>query len=77
MPLSLPVRPATEMSLKAFHLLFIALSAILAVFFAAWSIAQYQADHQFSYVAACVLGVVTAGTLAVYGAAFQKKTRGM
>ncbi len=65
------------MSLKAFHLLFIALSAILAVFFAAWSIAQYQAGHEFSYIAASVVGVAMAGTLVAYGAAFQKKTRGM
>ena len=65
------------MSLKAFHLLLIGLSAILAVFFAAWSIGEYRVAHEFSYVAACALGVATAGTLVVYGASFQKKTRGM
>ena len=66
----------TEMSLKAFHLLFIGLSAILAAFFAAWSIGQYQVAHELSYVAACALGVATAGTLVVYGAAFQRKPGG-
>jgi hypothetical protein len=65
------------MSLKAFHLLLIALSALLAAFFAAWSIGQYQLAHQFSYVAACALGVATAGSLVVYGKSFQRKTRGM
>jgi hypothetical protein len=65
------------MSLKAFHLLFIGLSAILGAFFAAWSIGQYQATHEFSYVAAGAFGVAAAGSLVVYGAAFQKKTRGM
>jgi hypothetical protein len=65
------------MSLKAFHLLLIGLSAILAAFFAAWSVGQYQVDHQFAYVAAGALGVATAGSLVVYGAGFQKKTRGM
>jgi hypothetical protein len=72
-----PANPGTEVSLKAFHLLFIALSAILGVFFAAWSIGQYQVTHEFSYVAAGALGVATAGSLVVYGAAFQRKTRGM
>jgi hypothetical protein len=65
------------MSLKAFHLFFIGLSAILAAFFAAWSVQQYQVAHELSYVAAGALGVATAGSLVVYGAAFQKKTRGM
>jgi hypothetical protein len=65
------------MSLKAFHLLFIVLSAILGAFLAAWSIGQYQVGHEFSYVAAGALGVATTGALVVYGAAFQKKTRGM
>jgi hypothetical protein len=65
------------MSLKAFHLLFIVLSAILGAFVAAWSIGQYQIAHQFSYLAVCALGVASTGSLVVYGAAFQKKTRGM
>jgi hypothetical protein len=72
-----PVSLATEMSLKSFHLLFIGLSAILAVFFAAWSIQQYQVANDVSYVAAGAFGVAAAGSLVAYGAAFQKKTRGM
>ena len=35
----------TDMSLRAFHLLFIALSVVLAAFFAAWAVGQYRADH--------------------------------
>jgi len=65
------------MSLKAFHMFFIGLSAILGAFFAAWSVQQYQVAHEFSYLATCALGVATAGSLVVYGAAFQRKTRGM
>jgi hypothetical protein len=76
-PACRPPKPSTEMSLKAFHLLFIVLSAILGAFFAAWSIGQYQVAHELSYVAAAALGVATAGSLVVYGAAFQRKTRGM
>jgi hypothetical protein len=65
------------MSLRSFHLLFIALSAILAAFFAVWSMQQYQVAHELSYLAASVLGLATAGALVFYGAVFQKKTRGM
>ena len=32
------------MSLRAFHLLFIALSIVLAAFLAAWAMGQYQAS---------------------------------
>ena len=32
------------MSLRAFHLLFIALSVVLAAFVAAWATGQYRAD---------------------------------
>ena len=38
------------MSLRAFHLLFIALSVILAAFFAAWAVEQYRSVHQVSYI---------------------------
>ena len=68
---------STEMSLKAFHLLFIALSVILAAFFAAWAVGQFRLEHEIVYVAAGALGVAAGGGLVVYGTAFQRKTRGM
>ena len=34
------------MSLRAFHLLFIALSVVLAGFCAAWAVGQYRTGHQ-------------------------------
>ncbi len=37
---------ALNMSLRAFHLFFIALSVVLAAFFAAWAGGQYRAGHQ-------------------------------
>ena len=58
-----------------FHLLFIALSIVLSAFFAAWSVGQYRATHQGTYVAVALLSLAAAGALAVYGAAFQRKTR--
>ena len=65
------------MSLRAFHLLFIALSIVLAAFLAAWAMGQYQARHEFVYLVAGAASLASAGALAVYAAAFQRKTRGM
>ena len=63
------------MSLRAFHLLFIALSIILAAFSAAWAIGQYRVAHQAVFVVTAAGSLLGAGGLAVYGAAFQRKTK--
>jgi len=63
------------MSLRAFHLLFIACSVMLAAFVAAWAIGQYRVDHQPGYIAASVVSMTACGALAVYGTAFRRKTR--
>ena len=63
------------MSLKAFHLVFIALSIVLAAFTAAWAAGQYREAHEASYVVAAVAAVATGVGLAWYGAAFQRKAR--
>ena len=65
------------MSLRAFHLLFIGLSIVLAAFLAAWAAGQYRIDHQTGYAAAGVTSIVGAGALAVYAVAFQRKTKGL
>jgi hypothetical protein len=65
------------MSLRAFHLLFIALSVILTAFFAAWAAGQYQVAHEVSYVVAGVASLASGVGLAIYGAAFQRKTRNL
>lgn len=65
------------MSLRAFHLLFIALSVMLAAYFAAWSGGQYQLAHEALYALTAVLSIATGCGLAVYGAAFQRKTRNL
>ena len=65
------------MSLRAFHLFFIALSVILAAFFAAWSVGQYRAANDFGYALVGVGSLVCGIGLAVYGAAFQRKTKGL
>lgn len=63
------------MSLRAFHLFFISVSAVMAAFCAAWAFSQFRADHQVIYGAGAVASALSVAGLAVYGAAFQRKTR--
>ena len=65
------------MSLRAFHLLFIALSIVLAAFVAAWAAGQYRVEHRAAYMLAGALSLVAAGALAVYGEAFRRKTKNL
>jgi hypothetical protein len=65
------------MSLRAFHLLFIALSIVLAAFFGAWAIGQYRVEHRLVFIVAAVASLASACGLAVYGTAFQRKTRNL
>ena len=63
------------MSLKAFHLFFIIVSAMLAAFCAAWAVNHYRVDLTASYAAGAIASVVCVGALVVYGTVFQRKTR--
>jgi len=63
------------MSLRAFHLFFIALSVVLTAFVAAWAVGQYRALHDATYVAAAVASLASGVGLALYGAVFQRKTK--
>jgi hypothetical protein len=65
------------MSLRAFHLLFIALSIVLAAFLAAWAVGQYRTGHDVVYLGAGAASLGSAAGLAVYAVAFQRKTRNM
>jgi hypothetical protein len=65
------------MSLRAFHLFFIAVSGMLATFCAAWAISHYRMDHATSYAVGATISIACAGALAVYGAMFQRKTRNL
>jgi hypothetical protein len=63
------------MGLRLFHLVFISLSVVLAAFGAAWAFGQYRLDPGIGYVLT-VLAFLAAGVgLALYGAAFQRKTK--
>ena len=63
------------MSLKAFHLFFIAISIVLVAFTAAWATAQYRTAHDASSLVTASVCVIAGVALAVYGAKFQKKAR--
>jgi hypothetical protein len=63
------------MSLRAFHLLFIALSAALGLFMSAWATGQYRTGAGSAYIAVAASALLGAGALAVYGSAFRRKTR--
>jgi hypothetical protein len=65
------------MSLRAFHLVFIGASVILAAFVAAWAIGQYRMQDDAIYLGAGAASLAAAVGLAVYGTAFQKKTRAL
>ena len=65
------------MSLRAFHLFFIALSVILTAFFAAWAFGQYRTESAIGYAVTGVASLAAGVGLVVYGAAFQKKTKRM
>jgi hypothetical protein len=65
------------MSLRAFHLLFIALSVALCGFVAAWAMGQYRAGHDTSYAVAAAASIATAAGLAAYARMFQRKTRNL
>jgi len=65
------------MSLRAFHLFFIALSIVLAAFCAAWATTQFRAAGDAGYAVAAGASIAAAAALAVYGATFQRKTRNL
>ena len=65
------------MSLRAFHLFFISLSAIMAAFCSAWALSQYRMDHELIYGAGAAASALSVAGLAMYGVAFQRKTRNL
>jgi ABC-type Mn2+/Zn2+ transport system permease subunit len=63
------------MSLRVFHMVFVALSVILTAFFTAWAAGQYRLEHDTGYALAGAASLAAGAALAVYGAAFQRKTK--
>lgn len=65
------------MSLRAFHLFFIALSVVLAAFVATWASGQYRTEQQIGYVVAALGSALAGLLLVVYGTRFQRRTRNL
>jgi vacuolar-type H+-ATPase subunit I/STV1 len=65
------------MTLRLFHLFFIALSIILAAFCGAWAVEQYRATPNLVFVVTAVGSAAGAIGLVAYAAAFQRKTRNL
>ena len=65
------------MSLRAFHLFFISLSAVMAAFCSAWAFSQYRMDHLLIYGAGAGASALSVVGLAMYGVAFQRKTKNL
>ncbi len=65
------------MSLRMFHMVFIGVSVVLAVFVAGWAGQQFQTAHAVGYALTAVASLAAGCGLIAYGAAFQKKTRSL
>ena len=65
------------MSLRAFHIVFIAFSVMLAAFSAAWAGTQYGSTHRPMFLIVAAAFLLTASGLGVYMAAFVRKTRNL
>jgi len=63
------------MSLKAFHIVFITASVLLALGFAAWSFVRYSSEHQASDLIFGAGSAVAAVGLVFYGRYFLKKLK--
>jgi hypothetical protein len=62
-------------SLRSFHLFFIALSVVLAAFCAAWGAAEYRAGHGGADAIFAVVSAGAGAALIRYGTAFRRTTR--
>ena len=63
------------MSLRAFHLVFIAMTVVLTAFFGMWAFGEYRVNHQPAYAVTACGSLLAGAGLVIYGAAFQRKTR--
>ncbi len=65
------------MSLKVFHIVFVAMSTMLAVGFGVWAIRNYQSRGETGSLVVGVASLVGALLLLVYGRWFWKKLKGV
>ena len=63
------------MNLRWFHALLILLSAILAVLFGVWCLAQYGREDRIASLLAAILAFAVSFALVAYDTCFLRKTR--
>ena len=65
------------MSLKAFHIVFVTLSILLAFFCAVWFLCQYVSapGRESALLAAGIASLVAGGVLICYGKAVRRKLK--
>lgn len=63
------------MSLKSFHLVFIALSILLAIGFGVWEVGEYAESGGSGRLVAALLSFLVAVGLIVYGVRFVRKLK--
>ena len=63
------------MSLRFFHILFIAISALMSLVVGIWAIDAYRADGSATWAALAAFAFLGGGLLVVYGNRFLQKTR--
>lgn len=63
------------MSLKAFHIVFIAVSTLLAIAFGVWEVLRYMETGSIGMLLAGLASFVAAAGLVVYGVRFLKKLK--
>jgi hypothetical protein len=63
------------MSLKAFHVFFVAISTLCALGFGGWAVADYQRTGRGSALLLGVLGFAAAAALVWYGFWFLRKLK--
>ena len=62
------------MSLKGFHIFFIAVSVLLCFFFGYWALKNYFGNSIAGYLATAIGSFLTGVLLCIYGISFIRKT---
>jgi hypothetical protein len=63
------------MSLKFFHIVFIAVSTLMCLFLGLWALNEYRAEGSAASIGLAALALLGGGLLVVYGSRFLQKFR--
>lgn len=65
------------MSLKSFHIVFIALSIFLAIGFGIWEVLEYARSGESGHLLVGIASIIVAVALTAYGIRFLRKLKHM